>query len=111
MMSIVQQTVKESSIFSSLKTILKNDKTYKIYTKYGEKGLALMDKISKKTKLNPTTIYNQFIKNKVSKGEVINLVAPILEDSSNIFEDMNWWLGVYPNIGNALAAIKKLAKK
>jgi hypothetical protein len=109
--SMIKETVKNGSFFSSLKTILKKDNTYKIYEKYGEKGISLIDKISKQTKLSPITVYNQFVNNGVSKRLMERTAFPLLEDVDDVFEDLDWLKGVHPNIGNALEAIKELAKK
>ncbi|WP_413853080.1 hypothetical protein [Candidatus Ruminimicrobium bovinum] len=55
-----------------LRTVLKNNITYKIYTKYGEDGINLIEEFSKDYKLKEADVYNIFVKNKVTKKQIEN---------------------------------------
>ena len=72
MLSLVKQTV--SGVFSSLKNILKNNLTYKIYTKYGNNGINLISEFAKKYNLKQETIYNKFEKEGITKNQISETV-------------------------------------
>ena len=98
-------------VFSSIKSALKNNLTYKIYSKYGQSGMDLINKISSKYKLSKTTVYNAFVNNGVTKKQMENdayLIVYQIENNENIFSDP--WTSSN-NIKKALAAIKKLVDK
>ena len=52
-LSLAQQTAASGSVFSSLKSVLKNNKTYKLYINYVKPSITAIDKLLKK-KLNTT---------------------------------------------------------
>jgi len=54
-------------IFSPLKSVLKDNITYKIYNEYGKQGVNIISELSKKFNVSQTNIYNQFVKNNVDR--------------------------------------------
>ena len=85
--SVVTNGNSSSNIFYSLRTVLKDNITYKIYVKYGEDAVNLISELSKKFSLTQTALYNQFIKNDVKKEELpsINYVLKQIEQEESFF--------------------------
>ena len=98
-----------------LRTVLKNNITYKIYTKYGEAGVNLIEDFSKDYKLKETDVYNIFVKNKVTKTQIedqVNHLRSIMYRMVNGFDVFNDSLvASNENIKKALTEIKKLLNK
>lgn len=113
-LSLTKETVK--GVFSSLKAVLKNDITYQIYNKYGEKGVNLINLFSEKTKLSQKEIYNIFLKNGITKDFINNneLTSLLFEETKTLkdtFAELDWWLVRCPKIGKSLQEMKKLSGK
>ena len=119
MQSLAKASTKWNSPFTSLKSVLKNDTTYKIYTKYGEEGLDIINKISKKCNISATAIYNGFLKNGVgltnlmyfNETEFNNIVDKIEQEKvffAKATEDtsLNEITDHYKNFEKQLGALK-----
>ena len=92
--------------FSPLKSILKNNLTYKMYNKYGEGGIKAISAIAKKFNLSQSTVYNIFVNNKVTKNQmdlIYDSIVYSLKDG-----DFFSWQYAYSSVNNSMAAIKKL---
>ena len=92
--------------FSPLKSILKNNLTYKMYNKYGEGGIKAISAIAKKFNLSQSTVYNIFVNNKVTKSQmdlIYDSIVYSLKDG-----DFFSWQYAYSSVNNSMAAIKKL---
>ena len=98
--------------FSSLKSILKNDLTYKIYNKYDENGLNAITELSKRYNLSQKVVYNQFVNNKVTKTQMQKVGADIVYLTKNGWEVLDSAFGEgYKEVENTLASIKQLLNK
>jgi len=113
LLSVIKATTsKISSIFYSIRNVFKNNLTYKMYNKYGQKGINLISAISKKYNLSQKVVYNQFVNNKVTKAQMSDVADAILYDINsgfNIFA--SGWADEYKNIEKALKSIKNLLNK
>ena len=101
-------TTASKGVFSSLKSVLTGDSTYKVYTKYGEDGINLIDKISSKYNLNKTDVYNAFVNSGVTKTQMEDnayVLSYQIGTGEDIFSDP--WVSDN-NMIKALAAIKQL---
>jgi hypothetical protein len=87
-----------------------NNITYKMHTKYGDKGVNLIGALSEKFSLNQRDIYDIFLNNGVTKDE-INFIAGIISNHLQEEGDFFRWRYGYKSINNALAAIKELVVK
>ena len=105
--SVMSLAAGTTSIFSSLKSLLKNNFTYKVYNKYGEDGVNVVSAISKKYNLNKNTVYNTFVNNKITKENMRYIAYSVLDDIKN---GKDIFRGRYAdeNINKAMAAIKNL---
>ena len=95
-------------VFSPIKSALKNNLTYKIYAKYGNSGIDLVNEISNKYKLSKTSVYNAFVNSGVTKRQMeedSHILVYQIEKEYDIF--VNPWTS-NSNLKKALAAIKKL---
>jgi hypothetical protein len=61
-----------------LRTVLKDNITYKIYTKYGEEGINVINELSRKYNKKETEIYNKFVK--------VGITSEFLEDKEFLGE-------------------------
>ena len=105
-LSVAKQTVASGSVFTSLKTVLKNNITYKIYAKYGNNGINLISAFSKKFNINQNDIYNIFVNKGVEKSDIDFFTRFILDDlNDEVF--FNTWYGS-DTINEAIAEIKRL---
>ena len=105
--SVMSLAAGTTSIFSSLKSLLKNNFTYKVYNKYGEDGVNVVSAISKKYNLNKNTVYNTFVNNKITKENMRYIAYSVLDDIKN-GKDIFRWRYADENINKAMAAIKIL---
>ena len=112
MLSLVKQSI--SGSFSSLKSVLKKDLTYKNYTKYGDEGIKLISTISKKYKLKEKDVYNAFVKSGTTKDQMENnyyVLKTQMEKGNDIFIFTENWVNAPKSTKKALAEMKKLAGK
>jgi len=99
------------NIFSSLKTVLKDNLTYKIYAKYGEEGINLISAISKKYNVSQNAIYSAFVNSGVTKTKMDDnayLLIYQIERGEDIFNSS--WIND-KNVKNALLTIKTSVDK
>ena len=110
-LSLAQQSYSSKSVFSSLKTVLKNNIIYKIYSKYAKKGVDVVKGLAKKLKLKIATVYNSFAKIGVTKTQMKKVASTILRQIKN-GEDyiccVSLAMAKYLNISVKLAAVQNL---
>ena len=116
-LSLAQQTYPSSSVFVSLKYVLKNNIIYKTYAKYGTKGVTIVKKLAKNIGVKIKTVYNQFVRYGVTKLQLEKVWLFSKQDSStkvytsSFLQDLNL-KGRFDNCGSlALAKYLNISRK